>query len=371
MSTKIELLELDQFISVNTLQKIDIYAIVKKLADVEKITTILYKYDIKTAYLNNFIALYSKVPHGFAGACNEIIFSSITFEPICIPPRLLGETPAELTPDYVITKINDGTMVNLYFNAGQWYLSSAHSYDIGDKLYMGNKNYYEMFYDSLMPEFIIKTDCRLENKRLKFGNLSNEFSYTFIFHHPNIHIVGEHGIWQVQTVNLKTREINYNYFDSIPMQERAFVLDKSSPYGYICRNGEYDFILRSEYLNFIRHAVYTFPRNVELDHTNRYKYIVTRAYMTPLYRSYFKTLLPVAEEYEKIEELISNVVGAVIYTIKPKSSAITYSPEILAIAKKIIDSLPDKDMFRQIGSKDVQSVVSDYCNNAAYAHYYI
>lgn len=368
---QLEQLRLNNFITVKSLPKHTIFTIIKTIADVEKITSKLYKYDVKTAYFNNLIALYSKSPYDFAGSCNEIIFSSITFEPLCVPPRILAEIPVIMTPDYTITKINDGTMVNLYYNAGQWYLSSAHSPDIGDKYFMGNKNYCEMFYESLSVDFISKTGCELtESKRLNFSNLSSDYSYTFIFHHPNVHIIGEHGIWQVQAVNLKTLEILYNYFDTIPMQENVKEIDGTSLYGYICRNGKYDFIIRSPFLNFLRNAVYTIPRNIDIDHNNRYQYIVTRAYMTPIYRDYFKSLSPVAEMYEKIESLISDVIAAVINIIKPKSSVV-FDTKIVEIAKKIISSITDQEMFKQVGSKDVQSVISDYCNNASFAHFYI
>lgn len=368
---QLRLKDSNSFVTVKPLVENTIFSIVKNIADVEKITTKLFKYDIKTAYLNNLIALYSKSPYAFAGSCNEIIFSSVTFEPLCVPPRILAEIPVIMTPDYTITKINDGTMVNLYYNAGQWYLSSAHSYDIGDKYFMGNKNYCEMFYESLPADFIAKTGCVLtESKRLNFSNLSSEYSYTFIFHHPNVHIIGDHGIWQVQSVNLKTLEVSYNYFDTIPMQETVKVIDNTSLYGYICRNGKYDFIIRSPFLNFLRNAVYTVPKNVELNHNNRYQYIVTRAYMTPIYRDYFKSLSPVAEMYEKIENLISDVTAAVINIMKPKTNVV-FDEKIVEIAKKIIGSITDQEMFKQVGSKDVQSVISDYCNNAAFAHFYI
>ena len=345
---------------------------------------------VKNEYNTNLI-LPNKY-YKFNDSCNELIFNEV-FKPIAIPPRILyseyksNEVDELIKQDnYIITKINDGTMITLYFD-GMWQLSTVHKMDIGDVYFMGNKCYYELFYDCIMrfcPEFARRTNIEITNG-LKL-DLDRNCSYTFIFHHKNFHPCDQDGIWQVQCVNTHTLE--FFTLPDVPCQEAIYVksLDELKSYlntdyskfGFILRsrNLEYrDIIIRSEHLDFIRNVFYSSKLNYRgVDHTNRYLFLVINAYLTPEVREKIRAILNVEYEFAAIKKYIDIAVTTTMLILKSENYGVKLNKptgKIAEIIEHIIDKIGIQDLKKKCSDISVSSIFRDYLSNNSLAYEYM
>jgi hypothetical protein len=378
-----------------SIKKLSIYDFMK-LKSIDKITPLLAKFGIKIAFqpanteyscpIFSVYAVESKneLPifyYDFKYDCNSIVFSSETFEPLLIPPRILSETIMTNIEGYNITKINDGTMFSIYnYGTDVWNIATAHNYDIADKYFMGPLNYVEIIHESFKqyPQFYVESGCNLENGHLTF-TLDKGYCHTFIFHHANFHPVGTHGVWQVQSVNLKTKDVVHDYFNSLPCQERVAFKDfnemfenlELSEYGFILRNGKTDFIIRNNHLNFLRTAIYTTPY---IHHMKRMDFILFRAYLVPRFRTEMRKYINLDEKYKQFQDCIDKVVYTMVRLIRPKSTGINMTkPDgvVAVVAQNIINAITETEFVKQIGNRDVKSIIYDFSTNPSFALYFV
>jgi len=375
--------------------------------NIEKLRGVLdsLKSGIKMSYdppIDNIVskfALYVKNPAPeqkycrFNDSCNELIFDE-NFKPLSIPPRILHDVYDSNEVDqllksnnYIITKINDGTMVTLYFDKfiNRWLLSTVHKMDIGDSYFMGNKCYYELFYECInkfCPEFASRTKIQFVQNTLNL-DLDINCSYTFIFHHKNFHPCDQDGIWQVQCMNLLT--LCPFILPDVSCQECVYItsLDELKSYlthtkfGFILRSKSleyHDIIIRSSHLDFLRNVFYSAKLNCRgIDHKNRYIFLLFVAYLTPDIREKVRTLINVEKEYALIKKYIDQVVATAMLIIKSEGYSVKINKPTGKIAD-IIDVMIDKIGIQELKKYSTNatfiSILRDYLSNVSLAYEY-
>jgi len=156
--------------------------------------------------------------------CNGVVIDTNTWKALSVPPSSFNYRPNTRIVDkylrdelYDIIKIDDGTVVTLYFwmhplDGPTWALASSNGYDVSSLHWMGPLTYAEIFYDlaqRLYPEFKSITGMTLERRKnnvtsLNFTNLDRNHCYTVGFRHHNFHPMTSdpERMWQIQSANL-------------------------------------------------------------------------------------------------------------------------------------------------------------------------
>lgn len=302
--------------------------------------------------------------------CNGIIFSTETFKPLCVPPKNVMEFSGEKDLNgYKIKKVQDGTVVNLYWASNKWNIATTHSFDISKKHFMGPLTYAEIFVE-LLKKYKSFESCKVVDGSVSV-DLDKNFSYTFILHWKDFHPVGEDGVWQIHTYNLKTLDKFEIFFPDIPILEEVESINVPSEYGFILRwNGveRDDIIIRSPLMDFIKHTFYTIPADINrrLDHTNRFKYLMMRAYLSPDIRDKVKNLIDVAKLFDEFNSLITGVIYSMICLARKEPDNTEYKTK----AKIVLDRLDINAFVYRIGNRDVKSIIEDYIQNPSFAYLY-
>jgi hypothetical protein len=172
--------------------------------------------------------------------------------------------------DYTIYKINDGTIVTLYWCADKWCIGTAKSTDVSAHTWLSDRTFSELLYECLgaYPEFNI-------------DNLSKSYCYTVGFRHHDIHplITDPQCAWLVQArdltnlavvdvdiglpqqevVNVTYKDMQYNNITAMSNYLRTGV----AHYGYILRDKTgalSDVMLSSSLLTFVNQVIYRLPK---------------------------------------------------------------------------------------------------------------
>lgn len=145
-------------------------AIIKANPNRQKLINVLYKHgmqcrwDPPTGGLSRLLI--------FGGECNGIIYDYETWKLLCNPPSMTKKynlKTLSLT-DYTAYAAQDGTVINLYFYNGQWYVSTIRGFDMGDVKWNG-VTYWEA----------------LEDAKFNKSILVPGITYTFGLSHPKMH----------------------------------------------------------------------------------------------------------------------------------------------------------------------------------------
>lgn len=145
---------------------------------------------------------------------NGLVLEAPEWKPLVIPPQapvsnvLTKIVNKALSQNkYDIYYIEDGTVVNLYFNQrnNAWTLSTLKGIDVNN-LVFNNLSYKVMF-----DEVMIKNNIIVDSF---YSSLNKECSYTFGFKHPDLHPFMEgkgepiYKIWFIQRTNTKTKLVS-------------------------------------------------------------------------------------------------------------------------------------------------------------------
>lgn len=274
---------------------------------------------------------------------NGLLFDTQTKEILVLPsPRFnkrvkLTDVSKHLS-DYKAYKIQDGSVVNLYYDEPnqRWAMSSANGWDVSNYFWLGNKTYEEAF-----------NECVRQYPEFSFDKLNKKFSYSVGFRHHEFHplLNDPQSAWFIQSCDLEklnngTLSINYNDNIGIPLQTQITVTDQmiddlksalarylanpspqSINYGYILRsdNGRFsNVILESTLLEKIRMLMYNIPKKIEgLDTpVKRIEYNILKAHGSED-RYNFQYLFPqYKQRYEYYDTTITRIATRVVATLK-------------------------------------------------------
>ena len=348
----------------------------------------------------------------FKDDANGLIFDVVTRKPICIPPRRLHENVR--TPDlanYTIKKTQDGTLVNFYYYAGTWHLSTTRAYDANKNVLMarpGNEplNYAQIFHKLVTEKYpgLARINLTIDAESRLQCNLDTEYSHSFIFHYKDYHPIGEDGIWQVQSVNLTNGNINYAYFPELPQLETVDSITADTPYGVTLRakpkiaaasasasasadasnadtsasvspyvTATSDIIIRNEHMQFIKKVFYDFPQNlvemkdgkplIQYNH-ERYIFLMFRAFLTKDDRDKLVTLMDCGI-FKEFGELLDLLIRALVQV--GKSQPVDGKPKIKRCAELFITKINVADFMYKY-STYTSSILHDYVFNASNAY---
>ncbi len=261
---------------------------------------------------------------------------------------------------FSITRVNEGTTINLYHFDGSWRMSTSRGYDVTDLVWNRKKTYKEVFREVLAKRKIDLDDF--------FAALDTESSYVFGFKHPDFHpfwegkTEGIYDFWFIQrfhsTKGLCSPLTSDGKSMDFPLQSertlaeeptnvkqlfkklgnslKDYVENKNVLYGYILQTVDENIppenrniLLESSLLKNIRKLFYhsNFQKESREAKFNREKYVITVAFLSGDQHETFQNLFPQYagefEEYTQIyEKLLKELVG--IYTKTTSTS--NYAP---------------------------------------------
>lgn len=336
--------------------------------------------------------------------CNGLVFDTKNLK-ILVIPQILHKSYVEtdvinsyLNNDlYDILRIDDGTVINLYYWIDSWRISTARSYDLTDKKW-----------SSMTYREIVK-DILGEQENTFYDTLDKEKCYTFGIKHKDLHPFLEgkdepvNKIWFIQSVDLNECSISYDFKNDLGISEskysdikpknikELFPLLKNSlnnfiykkndteiNYGYILRSkdpkktGENSIVLlESSLLQNIRKLFYhsSFNKVSKERGYDRIKYILINSYLDVNKNYLFKLLFPQYLHLFVIFDNITNdLVNNIIYnknSIKLKNKKFTlcnpskiythklqkYSETLYELIKNFYNINPrDKNLYRVIST---------------------
>ena len=333
----------------------------------------------------------------FWNECLGVIIDTIKWKIISVPSNSLLNHPNRgivnsrlRTQDYEIIPIIDGTMLTLYnwdhADLGNiWSLASRNGYDVSTLKWSGPKTYSEIvmeLFARLYPEFVQQTGMTINaNKLLAFENLDKNFCYTFLFRHHDFQplIADPEGIWQVQSVNLKTLDKSHGCLGpngppqqpSIPSNENMKLDDfkqDESGYGFLlhCKKGPGpDILIESKRLREIKKLVYNVHNN-NVEPEERNDYVAFRAYLngSPNRENFTKYYPEWIMRYKKINDFIASTTTKVIEHLKsadPKPAT-----SLVLKVSEDIEKCVGIPSIKEMGS-DAETIVRDMVTNSEYA----
>lgn len=214
---------------------------------------------------------------------------------LCCPMRDLFPIRTEITADYKVYHIQEGTTVNMYFYKGQWIISTRSGFDMREVTWRGDKTY-----GTIVREVL---------KDYDFSVLDQNSTYTFGFRHPDLHpfdSAGGSSVWNIGTPEMPGLPTQTLVEDTSDLYEKAArglddYLAGIRPYnlGYIARaNGEQknqmDVIIESTLLTTIRKLIYDLPSKTAQS-TENFKsidYVVLENFMDFRRRDLFSRVFP-------------------------------------------------------------------------------
>ncbi len=262
---------------------------------------------------------------------NVLVYPSSAFN-----PRSNLNAIKEKFDKYKVYKIQDGTVINLYYFRSKWLMATSKGYEVNDFKWMSNRTYQEIF-DELMenyPEF-------------QYEKLDKGKCYTIGFRHNDHHIFlkDPSKMWFIQSVNTKTLEVNTSEDVGLPCQEVETILfdelehNVANAYSQFKANGNitYGYVLRSEFgettkhcnlivesdlLTKIRQMVYNVSTHTKqfVNHENIELYTTLRNYLNYETRGQFSILFPqFKDRFEFYSKEIENIVSEILLVIRTKN----------------------------------------------------
>jgi len=164
--------------------------------------------------------------HPIVSQCNGLVFDYNTCKILSIPPYAFNgnvkistiqqqNTDVNLSDNYNIYKVNDGTVVTLYYYKNEWRMSSTNGYDVGDLKWFGDKTYWEIFNEI----------SNANNYKFDIKKLNKNRSYSIGFTHPDFHPFKGRSesdikrMWYIQAAELTNAYITNRDDIGLPSQE--------------------------------------------------------------------------------------------------------------------------------------------------------
>jgi hypothetical protein len=292
--------------------------------DLSKIRSLIYKKGILSSYnTDGRMIFHTAVNNRFNQSndwlnltCNGLVVDVNNLKVLAIPQlNCISHIEMSTVNTYMyhdlydIYKINEGTIINIYWWNNAWVISTSKGYDLTDKTPMsGSKTYKEMLAEILKrnydekeliidralyeKSYMIKDPLDTNETILKdlhfveptpedlfYNLLDNENSYTFGFKHPSMHPFREcksddiYNMWFVQSVNLKTCVVNNEFKNNLNIgrQTRLTHKVKNIKELYTKLNRAYD-DFDFDYINKINYGYIFKSRN--FTHTREYSVIL-------------------------------------------------------------------------------------------------
>lgn len=277
--------------------------------------------------------------------CNGLVFDSQNIEPLVIPSiSYRSNIDTNIVNTYLsndlydILRVEDGTVINLYWWLDSWRISTARSYDLTDKKW-GSLTYKEVLKSILG-----------DNKEKFYNSLDISHSYTFGIKHEDSHPFWEgknesiNKIWFIQSTNLKDRTVSFTFENELEIQQQTksdirpknvkelfseldnsldnFIYDGLVNYGYILRSknpsktgAHSNILLESSLLQKIRQLYYHSNLNMVAQEMkyDRNIYILVYSYLDTNRHILFRKLFPqYIKSFLELDEITSNLVRNII-----------------------------------------------------------
>lgn len=152
-----------------------------------------------------------------------------------------------------MTKLLDGTLVNLYYYNGEWMLGSKHSFDVRNFEWRG------IIYKEEFAHLSQK------NSDFSLDSLDKEFTYSLLMCSTNMHPTSDtsdnDNLFFVSAQRIYDGTVEYHYNKEIGIKKVPFVKNTNSKFGTIYRNEVgFDYANRSPEFIQLRKMLYNIPR---------------------------------------------------------------------------------------------------------------
>lgn len=333
-----------------------------------------------------------------ANVHSTYIIDSTTWTITSVFPKMCQSSPQQSkinnilnSQEYTLSKIIDGTIINLYFFNGKWNMATSTSYDLTGKKWIGDSTYFDVFMN-------VCNDGMKQEFGTNFENLDTTSCYNFIMRshefHPFLH--DPEGLTFVNRVDLKTLEvISINPFETIPSQqivEHSFqtydemkeslkasfqtaVNGGDVNYGYIIHPTDQtqpNIMVESELLQKIRYHAYFMPNALKniLNETNREKFRIINNVIHSQSYSEFLSLFPqYAQTHTEYKTCLDTITKIIVDKLKNPKKEIKHP--LVPMTKKILDSICRRENLMTLKYGDVNSVVHNYVYNTYYISVYL
>lgn len=136
-----------------------------------------------------------------AEECNGVVVDLESWAVLSYPPPALAHRPRRdvvlagmAAGAYTVAVVDYGTVATLYHTRGRWAVSTAASFEIDDKIWIGTLTFRTVIADVLTAYGLqLLPDGRLLDQA--GAPVSAEWCYTFGFHHPEYHPFNGRGQW--------------------------------------------------------------------------------------------------------------------------------------------------------------------------------
>jgi hypothetical protein len=290
-------------------------------------------------------------------ACNGIVLDSNTWDVICMPSPALADYHSYKSKSihqalrdgkYTVTKIRDGTCINLYYYGDRWQMGTGGAYDMSGYRWIGPTTYREHFV-ALMEKY----------PEFKFDRLDRATTYTIGMRCDDFHqLAGDPpGLWFVQATRCDPVTRVYTPVENTfglpgltvvnpPQYKLEYLLNQLKHallgykrthalyYGVVLRGnfGELREIsnikMESTLLTAVKYLMYDLPKNItSIDHNNRSQYMAVRSFLDYKNKDTFLVMFPRYQRlYKEYCALLDRVVERIMIFYRNRADRI--SPDI-------------------------------------------
>lgn len=338
--------------------------------------------------------------------CNGLVLWAPTWDVLVLPPPVVTKkyrvtNIVKKLPNCTVYKVNDGTMVTLYWFQNEWRMSSIKGFDVTNFKWIGERTYMEAFCE-VAPDF-------------DFETLDQNRCYTIGFRHWDFHplTTDPQRAWIVHSCDVSKLnaggELSTSYEPMHNLEGQAVVsattlqdfndlrsnvknaLDvymgsaHTTPiinYGYIIRGGNTNVMLESSLLKKIRFVNYNIPKTeYVLTERTRREYVIMRAYigydkyvfinMFPQFKCYY------AEYDNAFATLTKRIISAMRNRANRnninkalESTNGDFNTRVDKLASILVNQVEE---FAQVNVLDAQgpAIVTDLIMNQKYLKYYV
>jgi len=171
--------------------------------------------------------------------------------------------------DFTITRVLDGTQVNLYYYHNSWIWSTRGAYDISSYKWFTEKTYGEAIKECLPPNFE--------------KSLSKDSYYSFILSHKEFHpCVTQNKLTFIGSNCNKKPNVEEIIPVTITLKQLIKDCNYSDTYGYILRKSDEDVMILSKKYKKIKRQIYDLKYNTsDFTPKQRYYFMLLKNIMNP------------------------------------------------------------------------------------------
>lgn len=209
-----------------------------------------------------------------------------------------------------IYKLNDGTIVSLYYKNG-WHIATINGYDVSSFYWFGNKTYSELLFE-LISKY--KLEVNITDNVLDFPTLNKEYCYTIGFTHKDFHPhTTTESVWNISVSN------NYTSVNELLPFDECNVLGESA-YGSYSIKGNIMYVRETPLMVYLKDNIYNYNMNLFIKDKNKLNYVILSniiksiKYNNTTFTELLPSTLALSERYKTfINLVIDNIVN---YNVK-------------------------------------------------------